>query len=74
MNFHLHQMNRQHLVLEMCMREVLQLHIANLCPKTQRDLMRKSMNKRGTLKPLLAATHCELVSINTLRSVAKIDG
>ena len=36
--------------------------------------MRKSMKKRGTLKPLLAATHCEHVSINTWRSVAKIDG
>ena len=29
--FHLHRMNRQHLVLEMCMQEVLQPHMSNLC-------------------------------------------
>ena len=30
---HLHQMNREHLLPEMCMEEVLPLHIANLVPK-----------------------------------------
>ena len=30
LNIHLHQANQQHLVLEMCMQEVSQLHIANL--------------------------------------------
>ena len=35
---HLHQMSRQHLVLEMCMQEVLPLRMTNLCLETQEDL------------------------------------
>ena len=39
LRIHLHQLNRQHVVLEACMQEVLQLHVANLCPQKQEDLL-----------------------------------